>query len=58
MQDKVRNLTPAFRTHVIIDVLEIVQGSDWVAVSWDREIMDFVVEVLRRYLTLRVIPSL
>ena len=56
MQYCIRDPSDPLLMHLVICILEVMKCGDGVAVGWNCELVELVIESLRCYLTVRVVP--
>ena len=52
----IRDPSDPLLMHLIIGILEVTECGDGVAVGWNWELVEFIIQSLRCYLTARVVP--
>ena len=56
VQHCIRDPSDPLLMHLIIGILEVMECGDGVAVGWNCELVELVIQSLRCYLTVRVVP--
>ena len=52
----IRDPSDPLLMHLIIGILEVMECGDGVAVGWNCELVELVIQSLRCYLTVRIVP--